>query len=399
MTELPRVNLVEKNLTVLSILLLTIGNSPLQNTVLGILGAGLSFIPLSLLLTIRLYLMVVVGKVGKIQIIAFILIIISSLIGSVLFIDDLAYSSFFKYLILYSLFFLPIFLKLDIEIYGYAFAFVFIITGLSFLVPGISESEFIHGTENLNMRFRGLYYEASHFAATFAALGLIVAIYFKKNLYVLVFIALFTFYVLFFVVDSKGVVASCLLAIIFMFVINNKFRTRTVVVSLALAVLIVVISIFFVIPKFTLYLETNNLTSLSTRLSGVIAGLYSLFLYPFGVGFTGFKPALIGIYSSLSNWEILSFLDFSEIETYISKNSNAVSTKNLVSDWFVFLGLPGVIFLYVFLKKIWASVKNDFLLAFSFVLLLIMLSSFTNGIGLYSLSFLLGVIISYVRKG
>ena len=388
---------MEKVLVSLSIILLVFGDSQLQKTVLGIFGANLSFIPLVVLLLYLTYIEITKIKVNKMLIMYVILILVSSCFGVVLFFYNFSYLDFFKYFIIYSVLFVPLVINLKYKLYAYIFLFSFLVTGFSFLIPNISEITFFHGTENGNMRFRGLYSEASYYAATFSALWAIVTIYFRKNFFLIVLLSLFSFYVLFFVVYSKGILIAFALSLVLAVILNLRFNVKSIMFSLLVFSIIVLFTLFIVLPKLTMYFEVEKLTSLSTRLMGVLAGFYSLFIFPFGVGYTGYKEALISIYSFLRDWEYISFFEFSEIDSYISHESTAVSTKNFFSDWFVFFGVPGALFIYFYFNRIWSDVKDDYLLSFSLVLLLLMLATFVNGIGLYALSFLLGVIVSHAR--
>jgi len=327
------------------------------------------------------------------------IVLTSSVVGSVIFYPDIQQLSFLKFFIMYSVFLLPIVFDMRDKLYGYVFIFTFVLTAFSFLIPDVSELSLFHATENNNMRFRGFFAEASHLAASLLSLGLISIIFYRKSPLVVIFVIAVLACVFSFVVSSKGILISITLSLIIYLLTKFKLTLRGLVYVSKIMFITFAIVYFVVLPEMFRYIEFETLVSFSTRLIGAVAGVLSIFIYPLGVGFIGFNEALLTIYSQIVDFKYFSDLNFTEINLYINGYSDHISTKNFFSDWLVMFGVPGLFFLYYYLKRVWlSSVNTDPLLSFSFITLLSMLFVFVNSTTLYHLPFLLGVIISHAQK-
>jgi hypothetical protein len=285
------------------------------------------------------------------------------------------------------------------------FLLAFFITLFSIFSSEISESVFFHASLNGNMRPRGFYYESSHYAMALFSFGLISA-YFCSG--VRRYSVLFLMLVGILYAQSKGAIGVLIIGVfsIFLLKIINQNHTNWKL-SFLLFILIVpslIIMLSYFQNIMSLSLNDDLSTSIATRLSGFIAGIYAIIYFPFGVGFLSYESGLRMLLKLSTDFMAINLafpLNFSEVNEYIyNADAKGISTKILLSNLVIVFGIPGLILLiitgYRTIKRL--VQKNEYFLVFNFLIGILSLSIFLDGISMYPIFMLIGVSVYYAYR-
>lgn len=282
-------------------------------------------------------------------------------------------------------------------------AFAITIVGVvfvDFLKINSLNSDIFHFFPNLNMRPRGFSLESSTLSISILTLGLLSAYYTKRRrnqIYILTLIV-----GLLVVIHSKGGIVTGLivLGIIVIMYLHKTFK------YLFLLTPVVLYFCYLVITKVAemILIDIENFTSIATRGGLVLTSLFIVANNPFGVGFSGFLPAIKNYIPQAINYINNTFtINFNMTEITEMANSltdNAISTKTFLFDYFIFFGIPFLIAFLLFNLKIISELKKTksvFLLA-AVLASFISVCTYIGGVGLYNISLVYGVALYEISR-
>jgi hypothetical protein len=398
---------VKKFLTVAWILLIPFQDSGLQALPIGFLGASPAFIPLALLLVIlfvewlrndgalavsRKFLMIL----GYIVIVTVVYLLIS---GTTSHGENLIIKSL-NLMVLTALLILPIFvLDLGDRLIRHLVPAAFLITVAGVLLSDIlrlepfASSGILHYHENINMRPRGFTLESSWLSALTISLGLLSAHFAKSGTKKIVFLVLTAAIVLF--SGSRGGIVA--LSFTVMLVLLFRMRMKTWFRLPGLVLIIVVAWLLHDLMTRLLASDILMYTSAATRLGLVVTSLMTVIHNPFGVGFSGFLPAIDKYGPMAIDWIDRTFgysFKFTELMSYIGSDTDInISTKTFLFDYIFFFGIPFLILFILFNHKL--IIKSELFRSpylFAAVLFSFMAAcTFIGGVGMYNLSLVYGI--------
>lgn len=284
-------------------------------------------------------------------------------------------------------------------------AFFFLVVGLCFShptpfgLPGFFDNQVLHYTpiDPTLDRPRGLSTEPSFLSVTTISVGLLCAHFSRKRIskafFLLATVALLV------ISGSKGgifIIFICLGILAMM-----RFRKWYQLPVLALAIVPVALIAAASIP--TLFPETGVLQSgsVQTRASMILCAILTVAHHPFGVGFSGFRPAVSQyLPDSMRSIQSLSPvpLDFSEVSEYLGVSPN-VGTKTFLFDLAICFGLPFVIFFFVLIIRLLKRLSVEKRILFVGVMAVaIALCSYVSVSGEYATAILFGVAIKETSR-
>ena len=267
------------------------------------------------------------------------------------------------------------------------------LSGMGFL----SENPILHATINSDLRWRGFTREASVFSILIITLGMASAHCARKRFAKAVYLILTV--VALAGCGSKGGILSLLFSIPIIFLLRI-----TKVWKRVLGVVILIPFGFFAYMA-AVYLFPANLlvesTTVPTRIAGIVWAFLVFVHNPFGVGFSGFYPAIreympaaIDIVSSHSPVP----LNMGEVQEFVETGKNA-SSKILTLNYLVYFGMP---FFVAFFYEVQRTIRgllqaHKIILLSSLICVLIAVGSYIDSVVIYNVPLLLGVCI-YERK-
>lgn len=263
-------------------------------------------------------------------------------------------------------------------------------------IPGLdvlTNNPVLHQTSQDDTRWRGMSKESGVLAPLIMGLGLLSAHYsrtpFAKGAYWLLSL------ILMFAGGSKGGFLCMLVVLVVIFMSGRIGLLR----SLALLVLSVPIIYF----GFYIFLRQVPLVSLiasnsiATRLTMQIWSCLILVHFPFGVGFTGFLPALRDYVLQAANTAqaIVPFpLNFTEVYNFQYSAQDA-SSKSLLGNFTAFFGFP---FLYLAIvnciRLVRALHRNKMITLMASVLfMLFALCTYADSLAYYNFYIIFGIAV------
>ena len=401
-------------LMVLWILLIPFQNSGLRETPLGVLGASPAFIPLMALIFISGIEWCLNWKELKVNrnvlfIIAYVVII--NIVYLVLngpvshgtsLLTKTVNLSVLTFLSLFPVFFI----RYDQPTLGLVIQISFCIAVLGVVLCDIMKLNFlttnplIYYRESINMRPQGFCRESSQLSAMLIAMGLLSA-YFSKTVWAkAAFLALTVSLVLF--SASKGGFLSLSVVAIIVILLQMKSRPWLTVFLVPIGGAIV----YFVYGFISLQFAGNiaEYASITSRLDLAITSVITAIHNPFGVGFSGFLPAMDKYIPAASEFiQRMSGINmnFTEVISYVMSGSDEyIGTKTFLFDFLIFYGWPFLALYLWFNYKLFQHLrdsKNIILLA---VLLYVFLaiSTYKNPNVIYNISLAYGVIWYEVHR-
>jgi hypothetical protein len=390
------------------IILIPFQDTGLQRLPIGFLGTCPSFIPLSLLIVVHFYEWLMSIKTPTINR-TLLLIVGYTFIVSMFYLLIYGFESHgsslifktFNLSILTTLFLYPVFFidynKVPRLATYVKVAFAIVVLGV--ILNDLIQADFIHhpgifhAYDTDNWRPRGLSGESSYLSSITATLGLLSA-YFSRKKMVRILILVATIVIVIFSA-SKGGLITLLLVTGMLMLLKSKIRWWS---RVALLILLVVAGNYFVDQLTTRFIgDIENTTSTATRSGLIITSLMIVTYNPFGVGFSGFLPA-INEYALLA----LDYLDrllglpmnIVELASYIGADTDhAISTKTFLFDNLSYFGIPFLIVYVVFhYKLISRLLKTDKVLLLASVLFCVVaISTYIGGLGMYNISLIYGV--------
>ncbi|MCC5464130.1 hypothetical protein [Pelosinus baikalensis] len=385
---------------------------PFQDTSLqqyfGFLGASPSFFPISVLI----FLSIIEGlinyrniKIKKVNLVIFLYVVLISSFYLIIFGTESHGENLiikaFKIAILTVLFLYPIFyINYDHKWVRISIKIAFLISVIGVILNDyIDTSLMFHYHENLNMRPRGFSLESSWLSSVIVTLGLLVSSYSKSKIRKIIYIFIMLSGLAY--SASKGGIIAMLLAgfcISFFYLRGFWLKvTFTLMMIIASVYLYGFLDIIFLV-------DINEYTSTATRSGLAITSLFMILSNPFGVGFTGFLPA-INVYIPQAiefiQYNLNISLNFSELSSYVAVDSaQNISAKSFLLEYSCYFGLPFLIIFLRFHNLLIEKMKgsNNMYILMALIYTLIGLSTYLGGVGLYNVSLLYGVIYSEIMQ-
>jgi len=266
--------------------------------------------------------------------------------------------------------------------------------------PDLTENGVLHFSPLPDVRPRGLASEPSEFSITAVSVGLL-SVYVTRSRTRKILLGFLTLGLLI-ASGSKGGILALFICVVVLCVLKWHSRWYQVAVWL-LAVLPLGMILIWLLP--TLFPEDAFALSgtVPTRFSMIICSLMTVEHNPFGVGLTGFLPAIArylpGAMSALAS--VFPFpLNFSEVTDYIT-SADMVSTKTFFFDQLIRFGIP---FAVVFFAFVGSLVKRLALLRQTILLVAILaaaiaVTTYVPGTGNFAIPIVFGVALTEVNGG
>jgi hypothetical protein len=268
-------------------------------------------------------------------------------------------------------------------------------------LPALVENGVLHYTPPLpDVRPRGLASEPSVFSLTAVILGLLsVHVTRSRAMKALLFLVTFGLLI---ASGSKGAILTLFICVIILSII--KWHSRLSHIALLLFVFFPLgLLLIWLIP--TLFPEELFAISgtIPTRFSMILCALVTVLHNPFGVGLTGFLPAvaryLPGAMSAVDS--IFPFpLYFGEVSEYLT-SADAVSTKTFFFDQLMRFGIPFAIFFFIFIASLLKRLvaKRQTILLIAILASTIAIMTYAPGTGNFAVPIVFGVALNEVRNG
>lgn len=212
-------------------------------------------------------------------------------------------------------------------------------------------------------RIRLLTAESSFTGPMIMFFSILALVFTKSKIRYFVVISFFMLYLV--NTDSKGFLMSLLLS--FILFILFKIKPQYLLYGI---ISVAIIFIFFVVPHLSVVKIQAYSASLMTRYTGIIAGLYSVFIHPIGTGGLNYVYTLSYL-DEVSHYTGIILGDFAntkEIEGYVESGSDKnIDIKSTLGHWAITLGVFGIaLYTYMCYKLVRFNRRNSFLLFGSF---------------------------------
>jgi hypothetical protein len=203
--------------------------------------------------------------------------------------------------------------------------------------------------------------------------------------------------------QSKGGLISLLLCVTILGVIKSRSSLATKVLVASIVIPVLYLGSLLVASMFGDNIDTNQTSSVATRLSMAVFAIITVAHNPLGVGFTGFLPAirdyLPGAMTVVQSWFPIP-LGFGEVSGYLEPPYQDADCKSFFFNYFVFFGIPFAIVFFQFafrvLRRLLAAGCDSLFVGVLFCLFALMTYySTTNS---YSVAILFGVALREVRR-
>jgi hypothetical protein len=278
------------------------------------------------------------------------------------------------------------------------------ITLLGVLLGGILGANAIpplQATPNVSGRPHGFSTEASTLSVQIVSSGILV-VHFLRRRWQKVCVGALTCALLVYSQSKGGLVALLLCTVILVIVKSRSSFVSKLVMVCVLAPVIYLGSIF-ALSLFTSIIEVNDTQTIATRLSMALFALIAVMHNPFGVGFTGFFPAmphyLPQAMETIQSWFPFP-LAFAEVQEYLTPPQKDADCKTFFFDFLVYFGIPfAVIFIgFVFrlLRQLLRNGLNSLFVGLLFSALALM--TYYSSLNAYTMPLLFGVSLYEVGR-
>ena len=396
----------------LAIIIIPFQNTALQFTPLRYLGASPSFLPIAIFCLFAFIIRISNSNISKKPELLFLLFLTYSIIPTIwgiIIIDanDISLkfllqktitNTILNILLLYPIFIMPkptkmirlaILVALGISIAGYILVDILGI----FAFPSFFQASHAVTTP------RGFSLEQSTFAANIVTLCLVTAAISNKAIFKIIIIAIAIVFTVV-ITSSKGTMICLIMALGLTFTFSNG---KNIFFKILISILIVALS-WFVIGRLSERFSTDlaDSTSSSTRSILILSSIPSVTQNPFGVGYSGYIPAIIKYMYPTSEFmrnNLLPNTNMSELESYIQREGKqALNIKAQFFEYLMVFGIPGLIVIIIFhikLYKIITKLPSDkstyYLFLFWFTLLSLM--TYMPALGIYFYTIAYGIML------
>jgi hypothetical protein len=286
------------------------------------------------------------------------------------------------------------------------FAFALVIVGFLFGnsnplgLPALAENGILHFTPLPDVRPRGLASEPSQFSITAIIIGLLsMHVTQSRARRTLLFVVTLGLLI---ASGSKGGILTLFICAIILSIM--KWHSKWYHIAVLLFVLFPLgLVLIWLIPN--LFPEESFAFSgtIPTRFSMIICALMTVVHNPFGVGFTGFLPAVAKyLPRAMSTLEsVFTFpLNFSEVYDYFTY-ADMVSTKTFFFDQVMRFGIPFAFLFVVFIVRLVKrlAAKKQTILLLATLTSAVATMTYQPGTGNFAIPILFGVALSGVGNG
>lgn len=265
--------------------------------------------------------------------------------------------------------------------------------------PQLLENPILHFTPAPDLRPRGLASEPSEFSITAVVFGLLSAHVahsrFSKLILVFVTVGLLV------ASGSKGGIFTLFICGIMVSVI--KWHSKWYQVA-ALALLLFPLGavVIWMLPNLFPEDSFAVAASVPTRLSMLFCALRTIEHHPFGVGLSGFLPAVATYLPGAIDTTQSMFpipLNFSEVTAYMT-SADMVSTKTFVFDQMMRFGVPFGVFFFVFVNRIIKGLvaRKQILMTVAVMASTIAITTYIPGTGAFPIPIVFGMAFNQIKQ-
>jgi len=405
-------------LTSMFIIFLPFQDTPLANTALRAFGYSLSVVPLVVLMFLSLVQWFanpdrrVSGATALITLYVLIVSLASLIIfgsfsnGSNLIVKSMTMT------ILYVSFLYAIFgIDWDADRYGrliqYAFlTFVLIVFFTQILGVKALDGFPIHGRINAQMRPRGPAYEASTAGAFLISMSCLSAFLSKRRLVQLAFVIAAALCLL--LVKSKGGFIMFLATLTVALTLGRGISWRNIIIGLVVGVAVSAVALPYIFSQAIREMVGSQSTSVISRGTLWLLPFHVALSNPFGVGPTGYYPAVSYYGPQITNWlESLTGLPalfFAEVRGYFfATNTEAIDTKTYMGNLIMMGGFPGLFLwlggnVWLLARLVRISHPNRLFLIAAVAYVFMAGSTYVSSMSLYNLAAVYGIAFATIRQ-
>jgi hypothetical protein len=266
--------------------------------------------------------------------------------------------------------------------------------------PAMIENGVLHFTPLPDERPRGLASEPSVFSLTAVILGLL-SVHVTRSRARKVLLFLLTFGILI-ASGSKGAILTVFICVIILSIAKWHSKLSHIVILLLFFLPLGLLLIWLIPALFPEELFAVSGT-IPTRFSMILCSLVTVLHNPFGVGVTGFLPAvaryLPGAMSATES--IFPFpLYFGEVSEYLT-SADTVSTKTFFFDQLMRFGIPFAIVFFVFITDLLRRLvtKRQTILRIAILASTIAIVTYAPGTGNFAVPIVFGVALNEAKNG
>ncbi len=267
-------------------------------------------------------------------------------------------------------------------------------------LPALAENGVLHFTPLPDERPRGLSREPSQLSITAMIIGLLAAhLTRSRDRKVLLVVATVGILI---ASGSKGGILTLFICVIILSIM--KWHSKWYQVAGLLFVLFPLgLTLIWLIPN--LFPEESFAISgtIPTRFSMILSASMTFAHHPFGVGVTGFLPAVAQyLPSAMSDLQsIFPFpLNFSEVSAY-ETSADMVGTKTFFFDQLMRFGIPFAAIFFIFIAGLLKRLaeKKQTILLMAILAATVAIMTYQPGTGNFAISIVFGLALSEVRGG
>lgn len=405
---------IMQNLTFLFIVLIPFGDSSLQNSPLGFLGASLGFIPL-ILSVFLIFINILLKKrfIANKYIIFSIgyIILVTAINFLFLQIESHGVNIVSKSI---NMFVLTVFFMIPLLILDYRdkntirnalmFSYLLVLLGLLLVdilnISFFNHPSFFHSNVNAQMRPRSFSYESSVVGAMIVTIGFCLLHYIKDS-FLLRAAILLSIIISLIYINSKGSIIVLAFASVLAILLNRKTNLIKKIAIGFIASLIGYLGVINIaLPA--IIVDINNYTSFASRSTLNISAILIFLHNPFGVGFGGllqnlntYIPEAAFILDNITGLN----LNYNEVLAYVNASSDdAITIKSFFFSYLAYFGLPFMLAFFLLVFKITKKIKEHFYLSIAFIFSVVALLTFSDAVGMYHFSLVFGIALSNIKN-
>jgi len=281
-------------------------------------------------------------------------------------------------------------------------AFVFTVVGAILdIIFGRGFMGSLHITPAMLDRPRGFSSEASTLSVQIVCSGMLTA-HFLLRKWMKWMVALVTCGLLI-ASGSKGGLIALLLCVLVMATARSMSSSLLKILIWCVTIPVVYFGSFLLMSRFTMIVESNETSTIATRLSMSVYAILTLAHHPLGVGFTGFFPSIPRYLPTAMDF-VQSFFPFPlwfyEVRTYLSPPYAEADCKTFFFDFLVFFGIPFAIVFIRFTYRLLARLLQQrcYWLFVGTLFAVVALFTYYSTIKVYAIPLLFGISLHEIRK-
>jgi hypothetical protein len=208
-------------------------------------------------------------------------------------------------------------------------------------------------TPSLSGRPHGFSTEASTLSVQIVASGMLTAHFLARN-WQKWGVAIVTCLLLVFS-DSKGGLISLLLCGVVLGIAKSRSSVLSKIVVAIVMIPFIYFGSMFILSAFGTIVDTNQTSTIATRLSMPVYAVIAVAHNPFGVGFTGFLPSIPRYLPNAMSFVQSLFpfpLWFGEVKGYLYQSQANADCKTFFFDFLAFFGIPFAVTFFWFMSTL-----------------------------------------------